>query len=444
MAAAGGERQVELTVLRLSQLGEGVAELDGRTVFVEDALPGERIRASVDVTAPAPGKPLRGRLLEVLDASPHRRAPACTLADRCGGCDWLHLEESAQRRAKEEIVQSALEHLGGISRDAYALLPTVASPRALGYRRRAVLHFASSEKEVALGLYERRSHHCLPVSSCPALDAPLQSLPGALSAYLKPFKGEASAVHLLSAGTHAAFAVMLDGPVKPKHRDAAEEAIRRLKLRGAVLLPKEGSPVVLGKPALRTTAPLRPEIPLFIRPDAFAQANAEANEALVAAAVDALALPSDGKARVLELYAGNGNFSFAVAGLAQSVLAVESGHASVELGRRSVQEGRIPNVRFVLGDARKVTEGLTKEGEVFDAVLLDPPRTGAADLPPLIAKVKARRVVYVACDPGALARDAKLLGQHGYRPTSLQLVDMFPQTRHVEAVMAFEAAESLA
>ncbi len=426
-------------MLRLSKLGEGVAELDGRSVFVEDALPGERVRARLDDSA-GPGKPLRARLLEVLQPSPDRRAPACALAETCGGCDWLHLQESAQRRAKEEIVQSALEHLGGIARDAYRLLPTVASPRALGYRRRAVLHFSGTEG--AIGLFARKSHHCLPIESCPALDEPLQGLPGALAAHLKPFRGEGSAVHLLSAGPHAAFAVMLDGPVKPKHSAAAEEAVRRLKLRGAVLVPKEGSPVLIGKPALRTTAPLRPEVPLFIRPDAFTQANAEANEALVAAAVDALALPGDESANVLELYAGNGNFSFAIAGLARSVLAVESGHASVELGRRSVQEGRVPNVRFVLGDARKVTEGLVKEGQRFDAVLLDPPRTGAAELPRLIAQTGAKRVVYVACDPGALARDAQLLAREGYRPVSLQLVDMFPQTRHVEAVMAFERPQA--
>ncbi len=417
----------ELLILRLSKLGEGVAEVDGRTVFVEDALPGERVRARIEQH----GKVLRAQLLEVLEASADRRAPACPRAALCGGCDWLHLDEPAQRRAKEEIALSALEHLGQVGRSGFTLLPTVASPKALGYRRRAVLHFSGD----ALGLYARKSHHCLPVDVCPALEEPLSALPGDLAPYLRALKADATAVHLLTAEGKASFAVLLETAVKPKHEEAAEAAVRALGLRGAVLVPKEGSPVLLGKPVLRTPAPMRPEVPLFLRPDAFSQANAEANEALVAAAVDALS-PSGGD-RVLELYAGNGNFSFAVAHLAQRVLAVESGAVSVALGRRGAPEGRVGNLRFVLGDARKVAQGLVKEGAQFDAVLLDPPRTGAPDLAPLLRSLGAKRVVYVACDPAALARDAAELRRCGYSPLSLQLVDMFPQTRHIEAVMAF-------
>jgi 23S rRNA (uracil1939-C5)-methyltransferase len=419
-------------VLRLSKLGEGVAELDGRTVFIEDALPGERVRVRVELG----GKVLRGQLLEVVQPSPDRRAPACPRANTCGGCDWLHLDEAAQRRAKEEIVQSALEHLGQVSRAEYTLLPTVASPRALGYRRRAVLHFAGE----ALGLFARKSHHCLPVDACPALEGPLAELPGALSPHLAPLKGDATSVHLVSAEGKVAFAVFLEGPVKPRHEAAAEAAIRALGLRGAVLVPKEGSPTLLGKPTLQTSAPLRPEIPLFLRPDAFAQANAEANQALVAATVEASSVRAGD--RVLEMYAGNGNFTFAVAGLARSVVAVESGQVSVEMGRRSAQQGRVQNVRFVQGDARKVAEGLAKEGEKFDVLLMDPPRTGAPNLAPLARSLGARRVVYVACDPAALARDAAELRRAGFSPVSVQLVDMFPQTRHVEAVMAFAAGAS--
>ncbi len=417
----------ELRILRLSKLGEGVAEHQGRTVFVEGALPGERIRVELDTS----GKIWRGELLEVLEPSAARRAPACSLSDRCGGCDWLHVTESQQREAKEEIVLSALEHLGRIDRREVTLLPSVPSPRAMSYRRRAVLHFAKG----ALGFYARRSHECIPIERCPALAHALEDLPGRLASVLGPARQGVEAVHLLSAGDKASFALMLDVPVRPKLREATERAVRELGLSGAVLVPKEGSPVLIGKPTLRIPAPLRPELPLYLRPDAFSQANEEGNQALVAAAIDALQ-PAESD-RALELYSGNGNFTFALTGAVKHVVAVESSSVSVELARRSVQETRLPNVRFMLGDARKVTEGLIAEGARFDLLLADPPRTGAPGIAGWAGKLGVRRVVYVACDPGALARDAAELKTAGFKPHTLQLIDMFPQTRHVEAVMAF-------
>lgn len=422
--------EIELRILRLSKLGEGVAEHEGRTVFVEGALPGERVRVELDTS----GKIWRGELREVLEASAARRAPACSLSDRCGGCDWLHVDDPLQREAKEEIVLSALEHLGKIDRGEVTLLPSVPSPRAMSYRRRAVLHFAKQ----SLGFFARRSHECIPIERCPALANALEDLPGRLAAVLGPARQGVEAVHLLSAGDKASFALMLDGPVRPKLRELSERAVRELDLSGAVLVPKEGSPVLVGKPTLRIPAPLRPELPLYLRPDAFSQANEEGNQALVAAAIDALQ-PTETD-RALELYSGNGNFTFALTGTVKDVVAVESSTASVELARRSAQETRLPNVRFILGDARKVTEGLIAEGTKFDLLLADPPRTGAPGIAGWARKLDVRRVVYVACDPGALARDAAELKAAGFRPHTLQLVDMFPQTRHVEAVMAFSRA----
>lgn len=427
---APGSGEHELFILRLSKQGEGVAELEGRTVFIEGAIPGERVLARVDTS----GKVFRAELLSVLEPSPARRKPACPVADRCGGCDWLHIDEGMQRSAKEEIVLSALEHLGQIQRADVPLLPTLSPGPSMAYRRRAVLHFSKN----ALGFYERKSHQCVPIEACPALVPTLGELPARLAKALSPLRSDAEAVHLLSAGGKVAFAVLLSGLVKPKHREVAEKAVATLRLAGAVLVPKEGSPVTFGKPALKILAPGRPEVPLYLRPDAFSQANEEGNEPLVSAAVEALQ-PSSGD-RVLELFSGNGNFTFAIASGAANVVAVESGSVSVELARRSAAEAGVANVRFVLGDARKVCDGLTAEGERFDRLLIDPPRSGAPGVGRYAQRLGVRRIVYVACDPVSLARDASDLWEAGYRPASLRLVDMFPQTHHVEAVMAFDSA----
>ncbi|MDY7231116.1 class I SAM-dependent RNA methyltransferase [Hyalangium rubrum] len=422
------ETPIDVTIERLGQLGEGVASWQGRTVFVPGAFPGDVVRVQLEQQ----GKVLRGLLEQVVTPSKDRRASPCPLNTECGGCDWLELAEPAQRAAKQEIVLSTLEHLGRLQRDRFTVRPLLVAPRDFGYRRRAVLHFAKG----ALAYFGRRSHERVPVSECGALTPVLAPLPGRLAPLLKPLSKDAEEVHLLAEGAKASFAVMMTGLVTARHVEAAEAAVRALRLEGAVLVPKEGSPRLIGKPALRSLSPLRPEVPMYLRPDSFSQAHAEANVGLVTSALYELA-PRETDS-VLELYSGNGNFTFPVAATAASVLGVESSPVGVELAQRSAREGGVANVRFIQGDARKACEGLRVEGQRFDLCLADPPRTGAPGLALQVSALGVKRVVYVACDPASLARDAAGLVEAGYKPLALQVVDMFPQTHHVEAVMSFE------
>ena len=313
---------------------------------------------------------------------------------------------------------SALEHLGGFDRAHLELLPTVFGPTVLGYRRRAVLHPVGKR----LGYFGRASHEKVEVNRCPALTAPLRELPGAIADALGAAIKDVERVQLLEAGGATALSLHLKGSVKPRIREQAE-ALSRSGL-GVVVVPHEGQVETFGKVELHDRE-------VRLRPDAFAQANAEVNPLLVAAAVEALALT--GAESVLELYAGNGNFTVPIAKRSAKVLAVEFSGVSVQLAQRAAAE--LKNVRFAQGDALKILEGLGKEGEHFDRLLLDPPRTGALGIGKLAVRVTPDRVVYVACDPAALARDAEDLFGQGFRPVSLQLFDLFPQTRHVEAVL---------
>jgi 23S rRNA (uracil1939-C5)-methyltransferase len=413
--------RLTLVIERLSKSGDGVSHHQGRAVFVSGALPGERVVAEVTPD----GKTLQGTLLEVLDKSPARRAPACPLADRCGGCDWLHADEALQVAEKEEIVASALEHVGKLARDRYHRLPTVRSPQAMGYRRRATLHPAGGK----LSFFGRGSHDRVAVDRCPALTPPLEALPGALTQALAPLLKDVDEVHLLESNGAVAVSLHLKVQARDKHRQAAQALVRGA-VRGVVLVPTEGKgvPEEVGEPVLE-------ERGVALRPDGFAQANAQVNEALVTAAVEALQLTRADA--VLELYSGNGNFTFDLAARCARVVAVESGPVSVSLAQRMARERSIGNVRFLQGDAEKITKGLLAEGAHFERLLLDPPRTGAKGLGRLAAKLEVARVVYVACDPAALARDAAELVSNGFVPETVQLFDLFPQTRHIEAVMAF-------
>jgi 23S rRNA (uracil1939-C5)-methyltransferase len=215
--------------------------------------------------------------------------------------------------------------------------------------------------------------------------------------------------------------------------------VKNTRARGAVLLGFDGAKEMIGIPVLREEAPLAPEVTLRLRPDVFAQAHAGANQALVEAALG-LAAPSP-QDRVLELYCGNGNLTFALARAAREVTAVESHQVSLDLASNAAAEAKVKNVWFVLGDAGKVAHGLARGGERFPILVADPPRTGAPGIGAWAEVLGARRVVYVACDPGALARDARGLKDRGFVPKALELVDLFPQTHHVEAVMSFERSE---
>ncbi|MFL5321237.1 MAG: class I SAM-dependent RNA methyltransferase [Myxococcaceae bacterium] len=309
----------------------------------------------------------------------------------------------------------------------------------MGYRRRAVFHVAPSGKAHRLGFFGRRSHERVVVESCPALIPALSDAPSKLAAALEPVAKEIDTLTLLAESGEVAFAVQLTGALRPKIEEAVKRAIHSISARGAVITPKEGRAVLIGKPALPSLSPLHPHVPLYVRPDGFAQANAEANVALVTSAVYELGATEQD--RVLELYSGNGNFTFAIAGTSREVVAVESSAVSTELARRSAQEGGVTNVRFMLGDAIKLSQGLVKEKDRFDLLFVDPPRTGAPGIAEIAKGLGVRRVVYVACDPAALARDAEDLKARGFAPKALQLVDMFPQTHHIEAVMAFDAAQ---
>lgn len=415
-------RTLELVIERLSKSGDGVAQVDGRAVFVSGALPGERVLAELVEN----GKVLRGEVREVLTKSPARRTPACPLADTCGGCDWMHVDEATQLEQKEEIVVSALTHLGGIAREAYELCGPVRSPAALGYRRRAVLHPANGR----LGYFGRKSNVRVEVARCPALTAPLAPLPAVLADALGSAVKDLEEVHVLECEGQVSVSLHAKAAFKPRHREALAALVREGTIDGGVLVPGEGKGGVelVGEPALE-------EDGVLYRPDGFAQANAAVNRALVARSVELLEL--EGAETVLELYAGNGNFTFRLAEHAAQVVAVESASVSVQLAQAAARKRKIGNVRFVQGDCEKIADGYMREAERFDRLLLDPPRTGAAGVGPWASKMLVERVVYIACDPASLARDAKDLVANGFEPLALQVFDLFPQTRHIEAVMAF-------
>ncbi|MBK8263946.1 MAG: class I SAM-dependent RNA methyltransferase [Nannocystis sp.] len=401
-------------------IGEGT---ETRTWLIDGALPGERVAARPVKTAK---RWIRGGLEQVISASPNRVTPACSLASVCGGCAWQHVDAKAQIGLKRAIVDGALRHLGAKVNKA------VASPAALGYRRRARLHYQRQGDGLILGFREERSHALVDVARCPVLDGPLNHafarLRG-LAAQL-PAEGEVFGV---SDGTVAVLG--LPG-VRPT--EAMDELCR------AVLLDEVLIGVALrGNRRRHSVGQTSIEldggvgiVPMLAGPFSFSQAQAAQNRALVEHV--AAAAQANGK-RVLELYAGSGNFTRALARTAQRVWAVEGSRESVAYLRALSEDRKLP-VNAKHSNIELLLPKLAKNQKTYDLVVLDPPRAGIGEeAAAALAKVASDRIVYVSCDPSTLARDLAVLTKAGHQIVDVTIFDMMPMTPEIETVVTLRS-----
>ncbi len=404
--------------------GEAVARAEGKAVLVAGALPGERVRAEVVEDHP---RYARARVVEVLTAAPGRVEPPCAHADACGGCDLQHVAPEAARTLKTRVVREQLARLGGLG-DAAAGL--VAACRAvgpdLGYRNHVQLH---ADPAGRLGFHRAGTHEVVPVAHCPvATDAvnaartAIGDSTGAHGAAIRVLDGQGTAVLVPGAGPVAAPAA--DAPGSPA----------TVALRGAE--DRRGAPrasVILRGPATATAtvAGVTLEVPI----DAFFQANLAGAEALVATVLAAVGEVAHRD--VWDLYAGVGLLSLPLARAGAHVLAVEQVPVAAEAARRSAERHGwdvtvlAERVEAVLERAAAGDTALPPP----EVVVADPPRAGlgrrAAEA---LGRLAPERIVLVACDVAALARDVRDLTARGYRLDRAEPLDLFPMTHHVETV----------
>jgi 23S rRNA (uracil1939-C5)-methyltransferase len=398
--------------------GEGLAHHEGRVVFVRGAAPGDLVEADIS----GEGRFEHARAIRVVAPGNARVTAPCPIVHRCAGCPLQHVAQSDQLAAKEALAANALERIGGIAPSSYEMRPIVPSPRALRYRRRAVLHRGPRGR---WGFAGEPGEGLVPVEACLLFEEPLQDLfeqvrgvelPGADDLGLDTSDAGKGAIDVRAA--HAT----------PALRKRVRAMVDAGLVAGAVLGQETfGDPVLLDS-ADDSGGRLRS------RPDLFAQANRAMVPALRAAALDALG--DAGSQRVLELFCGTGTLTLPLLSRARSVTGVESSGPALQLLRRSADE--VPafsgKLRLVAGDAAQIA----RDSQGFDAALIDPPRTGAAQAVRALAAARIPVIAYVSCDAPTLARDAKLLAAAGYRLRWAQSLDLFPQTAHFEIVARFE------
>ncbi len=433
-AAAAADAHGELaTVGGLTHKGEGVVH-GGKTVFVRGALPGERIRLR---RTRRHRQHDDGELIEVLEPSPQRVTPRCVHFGVCGGCALQHLSPQAQLAAKEQELRDNLERVAKVTPGRW--LPPLAGP-SWGYRRRARLgaKFVRKKDCVVVGFRERAAPYVAQLRGCEVLKPPAGELIAPLAAMLTglTIREHLPQIEVAVADNVTALVlrVLKTPPAEDLERLTAFAAAHQVRF---YLQPGGLDSVqVLGAPG----EPLRYALPRFdlqleFEPTDFVQVNGAINETLVSLALELL--EPDAHSRVLDLFCGLGNFTLALARYAGHVVGVEAEATLIGRARDNAQRNGLANTEFHVSNlaVAPTASGPAWLRQSYTHVLLDPPRTGAREVLAAVAALAPRRVLYISCHPGSLARDlGVLVHEHGFTLEAAGAVDMFPHTAHVESL----------
>jgi 23S rRNA (uracil1939-C5)-methyltransferase len=424
--------QKQFLITGLSHEGRGVARDGGKIHFVEGALPGETVAAR---HVASHSRFDEWKTVEVITASAERVEPFCKVYQRCGGCALQHLAVDAQRGFKQQSLLDQLSRIGKITPKT-VLAPITSEP--LRYRRRTRLAVYFHRDRLQIGLREKAGKQIIEFDSCPVLRHEIDDLLPAIRSLLNTLDARRDIGHLeCVAGDDERVGFLLR---VTSHLDAGD--VRKVSAfahdHDCVFYLSEGREVVTTRvisQRKKLAYQLLDTLQIEFAPTDFVQGNAGVNSGLVKTVVDWLAL--DGSQQVLELFAGIGNFSVAIAGRCRQLVLAEGVADMVQRSNSWITEKGLKHVSAVHADLAQAELPKRIREHQYDRVLLDPPRDGAREIIPAVAKLKAPVVVYVSCNPATLARDAGMLADAGYVLEKIALADMFPHTEHAECVARF-------
>ena len=452
-----GDR-IELTIEDIAAGGEGVGKIDGFVIFVPASAPGDKL--SVELTT-LKKKYGRGRIAKIIEPSRRRVKPPCPVYENCGGCQFQHLDYDAQLAYKTKMVQDAIAHLGSL--ESVEVKPCKGMSDPWAYRNKAQMMVAGrpylerehSEKGPRLrpyfGFYAQRTHRVVPVSECLIQSKANNDVLKAARDMTErlgwvPYdeKSETGFLrYVLARSTVKGDTLLIlvaSQPSLPNIKEFVSGVRGRVKnLQGVVVnLNPHRTNVVLG-----TTTRLIwgkdhlieeiSDLKFRISPKSFFQVNPWGLETIYEC-LDT-ALPLRGKDTVLDLYCGVGSMSLYLARRAKRVVGIDSCGPAIEDAIINSDLNDIGNAYFATGATEKVLPRLYQQGERFAAAVLDPPRKGCApEVLNTVSRMRIPKLVYISCNPATLARDLGQLKELGYQTETVQPIDMFPQTYHVESV----------
>jgi len=429
---------MNIEITKLSHDGRGVARDNaGKTLFIDGVLPGETVSYTVTRSKRRFNE---GVATEILNPSEQRVIPKCAHFLTCGGCAQQHISSEAQLAAKQQTLIEQLEHFGQVK--PANILPPLTGP-IWGYRNKARLgvRYVIKKEKVLVGFRERYKNYLAELDQCEVLHPkigllikPLRDLIRTLAAYQ-----EIAQIEVAIGDDRMALVFRNMVPLTP----GDEQLLIAFALQhDCDIYLQPGNPETIfklwpkdGVERLYYSLPAY-NLNLGFYPLDFTQINPELNRKMIAQAISLMQLNADD--HVLDLFCGLGNFTLAMATIAASVVGVEGSATMVERGYENAQRNNLTNVNFYAADLTTDQQRAVWAKQRYTKVLIDPPRTGAAEILPLIASLGVDMILYVSCNPATLARDSGILTQqYGYKLQHVGVMDMFAHTLHVEAMALF-------
>lgn len=438
---------IDVTFEDLTHEGAGVAKVDGYPLFVPNALPGEKAQIKVLKTSKGYGF---GKLIETYEESPYRVTAPCPIYKECGGCQLQHLSYEGQLLAKQKQVRDVLTRIGKL--ENVTVHPTLGMSDPWRYRNKSQVPIGEHEGGLIGGFYQQRSHQIIDMKSCliqqEKNDEVIQKVKdicnkNGVRAYDEQrHKGDLR--HIMARYGLVTGDVMIvlvtkskDLPNRKKIIADITENIKGVKSivqnvnnKKTNVIMGDETRVLWGQEVIYDYIG---DVRFAISARSFYQVNPEQTKVLYDKALEYAALT--GKEEVIDAYCGIGTISLFLAQKAKSVFGVEIVPEAIEDAKRNAELNNITNANFAVGKAEEIIPAWYEKGHKADVLVVDPPRKGCDEaLLQTIIDMKPKKVVYVSCNPGTLARDLRVLEDGGYRTVEVQPVDMFPQTTHVECV----------
>jgi 23S rRNA (uracil1939-C5)-methyltransferase len=419
-------KKAQVNIESMAYKGYGVGRVDGKVIFVPYSLKDEKVW--VEIVEEKKSYSV-GSLREMIEPSPWRIKPPCPYFGVCGGCQWQHIDYIIHGELKKEILKDLLARIGGLK--DIPPLHVLSSPQPYGYRVRVRLKVEGK----AIGYYQERSHQIVDIDHCPIS----HSLVNALIRLLREepsFFTRMEEIEI-NVSSEEGKGIIIFHPLSSfaGWKEFGKGFFQTHPILKGIALIKKGKMKVAGDPVLHfTLLPNRDgkerELRFQASPLSFFQVHPEQNRRLIESVLEFSELRKGD--RVLDLYAGIGNFTLPLAIEAQEAVGIEENRLAIQDARFNAEENEIKNSVFLHGRVREILKDWKRERP--DLIVLDPPRAGCKDVIELITGLKPKKIVYTSCEPTTLARDLRLFSQKGYHLLKLSLIDMFPQSYHMEVV----------
>ncbi len=438
---------IELCITGVNHEGRGIARREGKVAFVSGALTGETVTAQWVRKHSAYDE---FKAVAIANPSPERVQPICQFTEQCGGCSLQHWGTDHQIAFKQSVLLELMSQATGMVEAEYEVLPPLLA-RTEGYRRKARLgvRLVPKKDSVLVGFREKTSSFITEMDNCSVLIDEVASLIKPLRELIYELDGNRTLPQIEVAAGDKSKTDLENNQVALVFRH-----LEALSSSDVSMLVKFGEDhdvdIYLQPGGVDTVTKLRPndkpdrlhyflpefDLQLNFHPMDFTQINGEINRLIVSRASEKLRLT--GEDVVLDLFCGLGNFTLAMARQCAEVVGVEGSEAMVVRGYENAELNGIDNADFYAANLIEPISSHNWYAKKYSKILLDPPRSGAIEIIPEIAALKAQRIVYVSCNPATLARDTQALIEHGYKLEAAGVMDMFPHTTHVESMAVFE------